>query len=138
MVLSFRAQAATARNGHQKEAGKHAEREETQSPDKNDTPRKGNVMNIFISSVLFVIFNIPLAIAIAYWQKGGYGNLRLALWWGIGWWGVLGTGLSIAFHYYVITPTKLVEEDATKPKFKAVRAGSIVGKIRDINAGQYW
>jgi len=64
-------------------------------------------MTGFISLLFIAAFGIPLGIAIASWQKGGYDNFKVALWWGMTAYVMLGVGLFFSYYYYVIGPAAI-------------------------------
>jgi hypothetical protein len=99
-------------------------------------------MSSFLALLFVGVVGIALlGIAIACWQKGGYDNIRTALWWGIGAYIFVGIGLVFAYKDYVIKPIR----EATH-KEEAGRSGpyaiSVVGGMgtdkRAPNSGALW
>jgi hypothetical protein len=105
------AMAATAEDGRKKETDQDAEGDTVQSAKSNTGARKTYRMSIFLSVLFLAISAILAAIAIASWQKGGYRNYLISLWWGIPAYLLLGVGAVFAYHYYVIKPAKEVARE---------------------------
>ena len=70
-------------------------------------------MSGFIAFLFIAAFTVPFGIAATVWAKQGYQNIKLALWWGIIGYLMLGVALVFGYYYYVIKPVKQTQtEDA--------------------------
>lgn len=95
-----------AKNSHKEKADDYAEAKEADGEQQSTRKRETNSMSIFIVVALSLIAAAPIGIAIANWQKGSYGNLKAALFWGIGAYLLVGAVLVFAYYSYVIKPAK--------------------------------
>jgi hypothetical protein len=138
--------AGRADDSRKKEADNHAKDNAEQSANSNHWTRKAYSMSGFLSLLFIGIVGLSfLGIAIACWQKGGYENIRTALWWGIGAYIFIGIGLVFAYKDYVIKPAKepppSIIKDRPELLFAAETDPFIIGKpvtIRSVvtNAGK--
>jgi len=63
-------------------------------------------MSAFLSTIILLFGGLLFAIALVYWDKGGYANNWKALWWRIGAFVMFGVGTGFTFYNNVIEPSK--------------------------------
>jgi hypothetical protein len=63
-------------------------------------------MSAFLSTVILFFGALLFAIAIVYWDRGGYANNLKALWWGIASLVVVTCGVAFTFYHNVVLPSK--------------------------------
>src|SRR5438874_2539737 len=69
-------------------------------------------MSVFLSTIVLVVGGLLFAVALVYWDKGGYANNWKAMWWGIGAFEVLGIGMAFTFYSTVIVPSRQTVKEA--------------------------
>ena len=77
-------------------------------------------MSAFLSTVILLIGGFLFAVALVYWDKGGYANNVRALWWGVGSLVVVTCGVAFTFYNNVVEPSKrgAAAADGITPAFR--------------------